>query len=99
MIFVYLLCIVLFFYVATPLRHAVDYTSKTSGVQSKTLLSFLINLAAFLFALFCNKYYDRIYAFFGRYAYPFFWLLGVLLPLLLLLLKEDRKPKKEHPYA
>lgn len=95
LIFVYMLCVVLFFYVATPLRNAVEYALKTSGMKSKTLLSFFINLAAFLFVLFCNKYYDRIYSFFGKYLFPVFWVFTLLLPLLLLLLKRE-KTEDEH---
>ena len=100
LLFVYLLCVVLFFYVATPLRNAVAYTVKASGVQSKTLLSFIINLGAFLFVLFCNKYYDSIYAFFGKYAFPVFWVFACLLPLLFLFLTDKKKSKtKESPHA
>ncbi len=106
LLFVYLLCIVLFFYVATPLRHVVDYTAKASGFPSKTALSFLVHLGAFLFVLFCNKYYNAIYAFFGNYLFPVFWLFSNLLPLLFLLLKSDHAPakmkksrKKEKEYA
>lgn len=87
LLFVYMLCIVLFFYVSTPLRNCVEYTSLTSGIESKSALSFLINLGAFLFVLFCNKYYDRIYAFFGNYLFPVFWIF-TLLPLFLLLLQK-----------
>ena len=57
LLFVYLVCIVLFFYVATPLQNATACLQKTSGAHGKTLLSILINLAAFLFTLFCNRFY------------------------------------------
>ncbi len=92
LLFVYMLCVVLFFYVATPLRNGVDFISSASGVESKTLLSFLINLAAFLFVLFCNRFYDRIYNFFGNYLFPVFWVF-TLLPLALLLFtkKEENR--------
>lgn len=106
LIFVYLLCVVLFFYTAIPLRNAVDCAGKTCGLQGKTLLSFLVNIGAFLFVLFANKYYDSIYAFYGNYAYPVFWVFSTLLPLLLLLLKEEKSEKtkrvkdtKESDYA
>jgi len=88
LLFVYMLCIVLFFFVASPLRNAVACVGKASGLRSKTLLSFLVNLAAFLFVLFCNKYYDRIYRFFGNYLFPVFWAFSLLLPLALLFLKN-----------
>ncbi len=98
LLFVYMLCIVLFFYVSTPLRNVVDYTAKASNFPSKTALSFFVHLGAFLFVLFCNKYYNAIYAFFGNYAFPLFWLFSNILPLLFLLLKGDKtrgKPAKE----
>ncbi|MBQ7923888.1 MAG: GerAB/ArcD/ProY family transporter [Clostridia bacterium] len=100
LIFVYMLCVVLFFYTAIPLRNAVAYTVKASGIPSKTLLSFIVNLGAFLFVLFCNKYYDNIYAFFGNYAFPFVWVFANLLPLLLLLLGiRTKKENKENSHA
>ena len=89
LIFVYMLCIVLFFYVATPLRHCVDFASRTCNIKGKAGTSFIINLSAFVFTLFCNKYYDRIYALFGNYLFPIFWVF-TLLPLLLLLLKKEK---------
>ncbi|MBE7085142.1 MAG: hypothetical protein E7368_03710 [Clostridiales bacterium] len=94
LVFVYLLCLVLFFYTAIPLRNAVGCIAKTCNLQGRTLLSFLINLSAFLFVLFCNKYYDSIYAFYGNYAYPVFWVFSVLLPLALLFLRGDSTEKQ-----
>lgn len=98
LLLVYMLCVVLFFYIATPLRNAVEYSAKASGLQGKTLLSFFINLGAFFFVLFCNKYYDGIYAFFGNYLFPVFWLF-TLLPLCFLLLGGKSKKKAEKHYA
>ena len=89
LLFIYLLCIVLFFYVATPLNYAVHFTTKTANLRSKTLLSLAVSFAAFLFVLFCNKYYDRIYAFFGTNLFPVFLVFN-LLPITLLLLKKEK---------
>lgn len=72
LLFVYLLCAMLFFYVALPLRHAVDCTTKIVGTKGKTIISALVNIAAFVFVLFCNKYYNGIYAFFGNKLYWLF---------------------------
>ncbi len=94
LLFAYLLCIVLFFYTAIPLRNAVDYTAQASGVRSKSVLSFFVHASAFLFVLFCNKYYNAIYRFLGTFAFPVFWLFSNLLPLLFLLLKRDHAPAK-----
>ncbi len=94
LLFVYLICVVLFFYTAIPLRNAVDYTAQASGFKGKTLLSFLLHVGAFLFVLFCNKYYNAIYRFFGTFTFPVFWLFSNLLPLLFLLLKPDPAPAK-----
>ncbi len=89
LIFVYMLCVVLFFYVATPLRHATSLAYKIAGGQ-KIALAFIINALAFLFVLFCNKYYDSIYFVFGNYLFPVFWVF-TLSPLLLFLLKKEKK--------
>lgn len=96
LIFVYMLCIVLFFYVATPLRHVVAFTRAATGLKSRVLPSAALNIGVFFFALFCNKYYDSIYLFFGEKLFPLFWIFGVLLPLCIALLpKEKVSPKKE----
>ncbi|MBQ8323148.1 MAG: GerAB/ArcD/ProY family transporter [Clostridia bacterium] len=98
-LFVYMLCIVLFFYVAAPLYYTAHFTAKVGKLRGKTAISFAISFAAFLFVLFCNKYYDAIYAFFGTRLFPIF-LVFSLAPTAFLLLKKDRaKPQKEAPHA
>ncbi len=100
LLFVYMLCIVLFFFVATPLRHATDCAARAVGLRGKTILSCILHLGAFFFVLFCNKYYNAVYAFFGKYTFPLFWLFSNLLPLLFLLLKGDNTPtQKENVHA
>ena len=61
----------------------------------------IINLAAFLFVLFCNRYYNAIYAFFGRYGFIFYTLFGNVLPssLALFFLTKSKKQSKEVSHA
>ena len=94
LLLVYLICVVLFIFVATPLHYAADFTARTIGGKGRVWFAALFNLAALLFTLFCNQHYNAVYTLFGRYLFPVFWLFADILPLLLLLLtlKKD-KPK------
>lgn len=96
LLFVYMLSIVLFVYVATPLQYAVDLTARCLGTKRRVWLSAVLSIGAFFFVLFCNKYYNAIYAFFGRFAYPVFWIFSVFAPLSLFFFL---RPKKEERYA
>lgn len=93
LIFVYMLCIVLFFYVATPLFYTVDATARLFQTERKTLFSTIVNVGAFVFVFFCNKYYDGFYAVISGKLFPVFWLFADLLPLACLLFKEKANAK------
>lgn len=93
LLLVYMLCIVLFFNVATPLVYTIDFTARSLKTHKKTLPAAILAFGAFLFVLFFNKYYDGFYAVISGKLYPLFWLFSVLLPLLFLLLKERKKEK------
>ena len=99
LLLVYLLCIVLFIYVATPLHYATDLTTRTLGGKRRVWFAILFNLGALLFVLFFNQHYDAIYALFGQYLFPVFWLFADILPLLLLLLTLKKEKKGEKRYA
>lgn len=99
LLLVYLLCIVLFIYVATPLHYATDLTTRTLGGKRRVWFAILFNLGALLFTLFFNQHYDAIYALFGQYLFPVFWLFADILPLLLLLLTLKKEKKGEKRYA
>lgn len=92
LLLVYILCTVLFFATALPLFYTVEFTAQAFTNNNKLLLSIIINATAFLFVLFCNKYYDRIYAFFGNALPPFF--IAVSLASLLLLFLNKRKKEQ-----
>ena len=96
LLLVYLLCIVLFVYVATPLHYATDLTTRICGGKRRAWFSLAFNLAALLFTLFCNQHYNAIYALFGQYLFPAFWFFADLFPLalLFLVLKKRKKEKK-----
>ncbi len=97
LIFVYMLCIVLFFFVASPLHFATESIAHITDAKGKVLISTILNFAAFLFVLLCNKYYDAIYAFFGERLYYAFFLFSDLIPLFLLfLIPKKEKANAEH---
>lgn len=101
LLFVYILCVVLFVFVATPMHYTVDFCSRIFGTKRRVLFSLILNVGAFFFVLFCNKYYNAIYSFFGQSLFPVFWIMADFLPLLLLLLciENKRKLKKEISHA
>lgn len=91
LLLVYLLCIVLFVYTATPLHYATDLTVRTLGGKRRVWFATAFNLAALLFVLFCNQHYNAIYALFGQYLFPVFWVFADFLPLALLLFAVKKK--------
>ena len=95
LLLVYLLCIVLFIYVATPLHYATDLTTRLCGGKRRVWFATAFNLAALLFTLFCNQHYNAIYAFFGQYLFPVFWIAADLFPLALLLLIVKKRQKEK----
>ena len=94
LILVYLLCTVLFFFVATPLQYISIFTAKCFRTEKQTLISALLCALAFVFVLFCNKYYNFFYGLIAGKLYPVFWLCADLLPLSLFLLCMKRKEQK-----
>lgn len=95
LLFVYFLCVVLFFYSAVPVLYGVRCIKALTPKFPTAVISGAISFALFLFVLFCNKYYDGAYRLFGNALYPVFWVFGVLLPLALLFLKGGNKREKD----
>lgn len=102
LIFIYLLSIVLILYTFLPLQYSALFLSKTLHVRKKTLLSAVLNVLLFLFALFFNRKYNLFYRFISRETFWIFFLIADMLPLFLLFLpknnerqKKDERPKKE----
>ena len=111
LLFVYMLCIVLFLNVSTPLFYTVELVARSLKTERKTLISAIVNGAAFLFVLFFNKYYNSIYALLCEKLSFLFWIFGFVTPLLFLfyaLKKKDgqsgqnglkKRKNKENLYA
>ena len=99
LLFVYLLCVVLFIYVSTPLHYATDFTTRLFGGKRRVWFATTFNVAALIFTLFCNQHYNAIYALFGRYLFPVFWVFADLFPLALLLLLIKKRKKEKKAYA
>lgn len=89
LIFVYMLCIPLFFFVATPLFYSVHFLSSGLNVRGKTWVSALVHLAAFFFVLFCNKYYNGIYRAFGNGLFWLFFLIDAVIAVFALLRRKN----------
>ena len=94
LLLVYMLCIVLFFFVATPLQYGAIFTAKLFQTKKQTLIAAIVCAIAFVFVLFCNKYYNLLYALITDTLSPVFWTYAAALLLLFLLLC---KRKKEEP--
>ena len=114
LLLVYLLTILLFFYTCLPLHYATGCTAKLLGVQRRTWISALLTFALFLFALFCNRFYNVFYAVISDRLAPVFWFIADMLPLFLLFLPVNgqrnsaprsqasphkKSRKKENTYA
>ena len=95
--FVYVLSIVLFFFLATPLQYATAFATRATGLKSKLPFAIAVCLGAFLFTLFCNKYYDSIYALFGEKLFFMFALFGNLAPLSFWFLPYKKKYRPTPP--
>jgi hypothetical protein len=99
LLFVYIVCIVLFFFVATPLHYATHFLSSIFDSKGKTLFSTIVCLALFVFTLFFNRRYDSVYKLFCTVLFPIFYLFDFGVLLLLLLPNNRMKKHKENSYA
>ena len=100
LLFVYLLCVTLFYYTTLPLQYTVHFLSGIYPLRTKNVYAVAVCLAALVFTLFCNQYYNSIYAFFGNQLSPIFYLIDFApLATFLLLIFEHRARKKEKTYA
>ena len=99
LLFVYMLSIVLFFFVCTPLQFSVDLFSRAIHTDKKTPLAAILSVGAFVFVLYSNSAYNTFYKLFCEQLFFVFWVFS-LLPLLFFFLpseegKSGRKNKKE----
>lgn len=92
LLFIYLLTVVLFFYTCLPVHYATGCIAKTLHVRRRTWISAVLNFSLFLFALFCNRFYNGFYAVIAGRLAPVFWFIADMLPLLLLFLPKNGKP-------
>lgn len=106
LIFVYSLSVVLLYFTCLPVQYATDLLARTFRTNRRVLIATLLSVALFIFTLYCNKYYNGIYALFSQRLYFVFWLIADLLPLGLLLLPAQKtqntarsKKQKEKGYA
>ena len=94
LIFVYLLSVVLLFYTCLPLQYVTELSVKIFPTLKRTEFSLALNLIAFLFVLYCNKYYNFFYTLISGTLPVVFWLIADLLPLFLLFLPKIRAKKE-----
>lgn len=89
LVFVYILCVPLFFCTALPLFYSVQTANKVFANRARLPLVVGVNFGAFLFTLLCNRFYDKIYALFGNTLFFLFPL--ALVPAFLLFLFGRKK--------
>ena len=91
LLMVYLVTVVLFFYTALPLQLSVNGIRMLLPFKTEFLPSAIVNLAAFIFVLICNKRSAALQRFFLERLSPLFLFFSLAVPLLLFLfsLKND----------
>lgn len=97
LIFIYLLTIVLLFFTCMYLQFATDFTCHALHIKQKAIFSAVLNFFLFLFVLFCNKYYNGIYAVISGNLPVVFLFIADMVPLFFLLIPKNSK--KENDYA
>lgn len=97
--FVYLISIVLLFFTCLPLQYATELVCATFSLSSRHYVATAINIAAFFFTLFCNKYYDSIYALFCKQFPIIFVLFAYLPPIFACFLPKDAAKSSIIPRA
>lgn len=96
LLLVYLMTIVLLFYYCFVLQASVLCFAKAIDTKKKVWISAILNVLLCFFALFCNKYYNRLYYFITVYLFWVFLLFADVIPLLCLFLKRgSRREEKE----
>lgn len=98
LLFIYILCVVLFLFVCIPLLYSVDFTARLFSDKRKTVISAIFNLGAFVFVLFCNQYYNTFYRIICSKLFFIFWIFS-LAPLLLFLFKRKKSNKGVKKYG
>lgn len=97
LLFVYLLTVALFFYTCLPIHYTTGCIANTLHVHRRTWISAILNFSLFLFALFCNRFYNAFYSVIAGRLAPIFWFVADMLPLLLLFLPKNGKPNFAPP--
>ncbi len=97
LIFIYLLSVVLIFYTCLPVQYATNLLSATFHTEKRTLLSAILNISLFLFALFFNRHYNLFYKIISRETFFIFFLVADMLPLFLILLPSLTKKPPKNP--
>lgn len=96
LLLIYLMTIVLLFYYCFVLQASVLCFAKAINTEKKVWISAILNVLLFLFALFFNKYYNKIYYLITVRLFWIFVLFADVVPLLCLFLKRrNRESKKE----
>lgn len=94
LILTYLMTVVLMFYYCFVLQLAVHSFARAIGTQKRVLISAVLNALLFLYAIFLNQHYNKLYFLISKYLFWLFPVFAYALPLLGLCLK--RSPEKKN---
>lgn len=94
LLLIYLMTIVLLFYYCFVLQASVLCFAKAINTEKKVWISAILNVLLFLFALFFNKYYNKIYYLITVRLFWIFVLFADVVPLLCLFLKRGNRESK-----
>lgn len=95
----YLLTVILSLVTALPILLCCFCVKTVFGDRVGKITAIIVNLALFLFLLYCNKYYTAIYVFFQDKLWWIFPLFNLVIPLLCLGLLIGERRKREVVYA
>ncbi len=95
LLFSYLLTVLLIFYTCLPLQLATNCFAQAIHTRKNLLISIVLNVALFVFVLFCNNFYNSLYRWISVRLAPIFLLFSYLLPIAVCLVSLGRKNRKQ----
>ena len=95
LLFSYLLTVLLIFYTCLPVQLAKNCFAQVINTRKNLIISIVLNVALFVFVLFCNNFYNSLYGWISVRLAPIFLLFSYLLPIAVCLVALGRKNRKQ----